>query len=97
MASSLVVFEAAMGVDSMYTIKSLLETRKTGENIEMKEILCININLKDCLGIYNSLKQTDAGGSSDILYVTHIATLWARHIVIGVEEYVIRRIFNTNK
>ena len=50
MTSSLAVFEAAIRVKSTYLLKSSLKIRKK-ENMEIKDIFYINLNLKDCLDI----------------------------------------------
>ena len=48
MTSSLAMFEAAIRVKSTHLVKSCLKTKKR-ENIEVKHIFYLNLNLKDRL------------------------------------------------
>jgi len=60
--------------------KIMIESQKKRENREIKEILHKSPSKRSCAnGINNLLRRADARESADIIYVTHIASLRARH------------------
>jgi len=67
--SSLAVFEAKIRVKSARLIKSRLKTRKTGENVKIKNILHKAPSKRLFWnGIHSLLGRADARGSADIIY-----------------------------